>query len=205
MRKGWEKLDAGQASENISRARKASGREGGRDWDAGPAAGGEEEVTFGICQSVNEFSQVHIGLWFYSSIWYDLLSTFQGLLTVYDPLSVLFWFWSMAMYKFILNMFSDISGRLGVAGEGSSQCSLYHLETLFITEWEEIGSVFPLLPPSSHSVCWAEVKSVSWSKAERRTRKWAGGCGIEEKLVQRQKPGMTSHHMRIWCWCFWCI
>lgn len=42
--------------------------QGGRVWDADLAGGGEKEMKFGMWQTVNEFSHVHIRLWFYSLI-----------------------------------------------------------------------------------------------------------------------------------------
>lgn len=42
--------------------------QGGRVWDADLAGGGEREMKFGMWQTVNEFSHVHIRLWFYSLI-----------------------------------------------------------------------------------------------------------------------------------------
>lgn len=42
--------------------------QGGRVWDADVAGGGEKEMKFGIWQTVNEFSHVHIRLWFHSLI-----------------------------------------------------------------------------------------------------------------------------------------
>lgn len=64
MRKGWEKPDAAQASKKSPKTR----LQGGRVWDADLAGGGEKEMKFGMWQTVNEFSHVHIRLWFYSLI-----------------------------------------------------------------------------------------------------------------------------------------
>lgn len=133
----------------------------------------KEKTKFGICQSVNGLSQAHIGLWFYTMILFYLNFNFPGI-----PYSLTHWvpFWFLehrtAMDRFILNMFSNVSERFGIGREDYSKCLVYHLEVESVNyRLKKIGFIFCLLPPSSHSFCWIEVKSMSWSKEEGRTRK----------------------------------
>lgn len=62
------------------------------------------------------------------------------------------------MYRFILSMFSNVSERFGVGGEGRSKCLVHHpeMESIYYKVRRD-RLRFPS-PSSSYSLCWVEAK-----------------------------------------------